>query len=163
MLKKLSIYLFLGLAAGLLFFFITQRIATNLKASIETYQEQRLLEQMDWEQEHVNKRLIEQEETYQEQLYLIESYADIITETEADYLEMMGRHSPHYKEYLTQLSSQFPHVTPIELWDLIYEKEKDYLNRHGRVSQRIIDKLKDSEERAQDIQDLFGDLREQMR
>ena len=164
--KNLLIYLLLGLAAGLLLFFFTQRIATNLKASIETYQEQGLLqleEQMEWEYENVNKRLIEQEEAYQYQLYLIESYADIIDETEADYLEMMGRHSPHYKEYLTQLCGQFPHVTPIELWDLIYEKEKDFLNRHGRVSQRIIDKLGDSKERAQDIQDLFGDLKEQMR
>ncbi len=166
MIKRLSVYLFLGLAAGLLLFFFTQQIATNLKASLSTLQEQsqeQLQEQMDWEYENVNKRLIEQEEAYQYQLHLIEGYADIITEREADYLEMMGRHSPHYKEYLTQLRGQFPHVTPIELWDLIYEKELEHLDTFGRVSQRIVDQLIESREKAEAIERLFGDLKEQMR
>jgi len=160
MMRRLLVYLLFGLAAGLLFFFFVQRLATNLKASIETYQEQHL-EQMDWEYENVNKRLIEQEEIYQEQLKLIESYADIVTETEADYLERMGRHSPYYKEILTQLSRRFPHVTPIELWDLIYERELDHLDEHGRISQRILDQIKESREQAEAVERIFGDLKEQ--
>ena len=173
MMKQLLTYLIIGLAAGLLFVFFTQRIATNLKASTQTHQEQELIdfyeqpeayqptreqlqEQMDWEHENVNKRLIEQEETYQHQLHLIEGHADIVTEREADYLERMGHHSPEIRD-------QFPHVTQIELWNAVYERELEHLDTFGRVSQRIIDQLKDSRERAQDIQDIFGDLKEQMR
>lgn len=148
--RQLLVYLFIGLATAAFIFLACQRLARHTSAYIITLQEQRLQEQVP----------CEQPEAYQptrEQLHLIESYADIVTETEADYLETMGRHSPYYKEYLTQLRNQFPHVTPIELWDLIYEKEKDFLNRHGRVSQRIIDKIKDSKERAEAIKRIFGD------
>ena len=157
MIRRLSVYLLLGLAAGLLLFFFTQRIATNLKASLSTLQEQsqqQLQEQMDWEYENVNKRLIEQEEAYQYQLHLIEGFADIVTEREADYLERMGRHSPAIRD-------QFPHVTQVELWDLIYEKELEHLDTFGRVSQRILDQLKESREKAEAIQRIFGDKEEQ--
>ena len=154
MIRRLLVYLCLGLAAGLLFFFFTQRLATNLKASLSTLQEQRLTDLMDYEQEHVNKSLIEQEEIYQEQLKLIESHADIITESEANYLETMGHHSP-------QIRDQFPHVTLVELWDTSYEKELNYLNEHGRISQRILDQLKDSREQAEAVKRIFGDLEEQ--
>jgi len=155
--RNLLVYLALGLAAGLLFFFFTQRLATNLKASLSTLQEQsqeQLQQQMDWEQENVNKRLIEEEEVYQYQLHLIEGYADIVTEREADYLETMGRHSPDIRE-------QYPHVTQIELWDAVYEKELEHLDTFGRVSQRILDQLKESREKAEAIERLFGDLKEQ--
>ncbi|GAI67127.1 unnamed protein product [marine sediment metagenome] len=106
MIRRLSVYLLLGLAAGLLLFFFTQRIATNLKASLQTLQEQsqeQLEEQLNWEYENVNKRLIEQEEAYQYQLHLIEGFVDIVTEREADYLETMGHHSP-------EIQDQFPSV-----------------------------------------------------
>ena len=150
MIRRLSVYLLLGLAAGLLFFFYTQRLATNLKASIETYQEQELIDQMDWEQEHVNKRLIEEEEAYQYQLHLIEGFADIVTETEADYLERMGHHSPEIRD-------QFPYVTQVELWNAVYQRELEHLDTFGRVSQRILDQLKESREKAEAIQKIFGE------
>lgn len=156
--KHLLIYLLLGLAAALLFFFFTQRLATNLKASLSTLQEQRqqqLEEQLNWEQENVNKSLIEQEEAYQEEIYqeqlrLIEGHADIVTEREADYVETMGRHSPEIRD-------QFPHVTLVELWDAVYEKELNYLDEHGRISQRILDQLKESREKAEAVRRIFGD------
>ncbi|MBA7712325.1 hypothetical protein ES703_121299 [subsurface metagenome] len=159
MIRRLSVYLLLGLAAGLLLFFFTQRIATNLKASLSTLQEQsqqQLQEQMDWEYENVNKRLIEEEEAYQHQLNLIEGHADIVTEREADYLERMGRHSPEIRE-------QFPHVTQVELWDSVYERELEHLDTFGRVSQRVVDQLIESREKAEAIERLFGNLEEQMR
>jgi len=155
--RNLLVYLLLGVAAALLFFFFTQRLATNLKASLQTLQEQsqqQLEEQLDWEQENVNKRLIEQEEVYQYQLHLIESYADIVTEREADYLETMGHHSPRIRD-------QFPHVTIVELWNAVYEKELEHLDTFGRVSQRIVDQLKESREKAEAIQRIFGDKEEQ--
>ncbi len=157
MIRRLSVYLLLGLAAGLLLFFFTQRTATNLKASLQTLQEQsqeQLEEQLNWEYENVNKREIEQEETYQYQLNLIEGYADIVTEREADYLETMGHHSPEIRE-------QFPHVTQVELWDAVYEKELEHLDTFGRVSQRVVDQLIESREKAEAIERLFGDLKEQ--
>lgn len=144
MIRQLLVYLFIGLAAGLLLFFFTQRIATNLKASIETYQE------------HIP---CEQPEAYQptrEQLHLIESYADIVTETEADYIEIIGHHSPEIRD-------QFPHATQAELWDIIYDQELDYFHKHGELSQRIRDQIKQSVEKAEAIESLFGDLKEQMR
>ncbi len=157
MMKRSLVYLILGLAAGLLLFFFTQRIATNLKASLQTLQEQsqeQLEEQLNWEYENVNKRLIEEEELYQHQLNLIEGFADIVTEREADYLERMGRHSPAIRD-------QFPHVTQVELWNAVYEKELEHLDTFGRVSQRILDQLIESREKAEAIERLFGDLKEQ--
>jgi len=141
--KQLSVYLLLGLAAGLLLFFFTQRLATNLKASLQTHQEQRL--------EQLNH--YEQPEAYQptrEQLHCIESYSDIVTEREADYLETMGHHSP-------DIRNQFPHLTTPELWEAIYSKELDYFHKHDELSQRILDQLKESREKAEAVRRIFGD------
>jgi len=141
--KQLLVYLLIGLAAGLLFFFFTQQLATNLKTSLQTLQDQQLQEQIP----------CEQPEAYQptrEQLHLIESYADIVTETEADYLEMMGHLSPEIRD-------QFPHLTTPELWEAIYSKELDYFHKHDELSQRIRDQIKESREQAEAIQRLFGE------
>lgn len=141
--KQLIIYLLLGLAAGLCIFLFTQHVATNLKISLQNLQEQRLPEQIP----------CEQPEAYQptrEQLHLIESYADIITETEADYIEMMGHYSP-------EIRNQFPHITLTELWDIIYQKELSYFHKHGELSQRILDQIKESKEQTKAIQRIFGD------
>jgi len=148
--KQLLFYFIIGLAAALCIFLFTQHVATNLKTSLQTLQEQRLQEQMD---------CYEQPEAYQptrEQLHLIETYADIVTETEADYLEIMGHHSP-------DIRAQFPHATLTELWDIIHDQELDYFHKHGELSQRIQDQIKQSKEKAEAIKSLFGNPKEQQR
>ena len=148
--RQLLIYLLLGLAAALFIFLAIQHVATNLKTSLQTLQEQRLTDQMDY---------YERPEAYQptrEQLSLIESYADIITEREADYLERMGHLSPDIRD-------QFPHLTLTELWDVIFDQELDYFHKHDELSQRIRDQIKESREKAEAIKKLFGDLKEQSR
>ena len=145
--SKLLFYFIIGLAAGLILFTFSRTLATNFKTSLQTLQEQRL-EQLDY---------YEQPEAYQptrEQLQRIESYSDIITEREADYLETMGHHSPEIRD-------QFPHATLTELWDIIYDKELAYFHKHDELSQRIRDQIKQSKEKAEAIKRLFGDLKEQ--
>lgn len=162
--RQLLFYLFLGLAAGLLFFFFTQRLATNLKTSLQALQEQRLTDQMDY---------CEQPEAYQptrEQLHLIESYSDIITETEADYIEIMGHFSPRVRDQFPNLPNavevwELSHAQITDeirdildgLWDIIYNQELDHFHKHGQLSQRILDQIKESEEQAEAIQRIFGD------
>ena len=141
--RQLLVYFIIGLAAALILFALTRTLATNFKTSLQTLQEQRL-EQLDYYQ---------QPEAYQptqEQLRLIETYADIVTEREADYLETMGHHSPEIRD-------QFPHVTLTELWDVIYDKELDHFHKHDELSQRIRDQIKQSREQAEAVKRIFGD------
>lgn len=145
--RQLLVYLFIGLAAAAFIFIACQRLAHHTAAYILTLQEQRL-EQLDY---------LEQPEAYQptrEQLQRIESYSDIITETEADYLEMMGHHSP-------DIRAEFPHVTTPELWDVIYDRELAYFHKYGELSQQVLNQIKGSKERSAEIQRVFGDLKEQ--
>lgn len=141
--RKLLFYFIIGLAAALILFTLTCTLATNLKTSLQTLQEQRLQEQISCEQP-------EAYQPTQEQLHSIESYSDIITETEADYLEIMGHHSP-------EIQDQFPHVTLTELWDVIYQEELAYFHKHDELSPRILNQIKESAAQAEAIQRIFGD------